>query len=116
MLRHAIRPRSMSLFDFIVAGVLNENDVNEDGHVDEEVRKNAEKEYHKKKRRQRPQSAGSQRQTENEVLKCTICFTENRSHAFVPCFHFYTCQNCSSQVSQCPICRKEVIWTQRIWY
>ncbi|GAB0095661.1 hypothetical protein DMENIID0001_110660 [Sergentomyia squamirostris] len=54
----------------------------------------------------------NQAQIENENLKesklCKICLSEDASMAFVPCGHFITCETCSSTVQTCPVCRKHI--------
>ena len=118
----ARKPDSVSLCDLIVNGFLSEDDVDEHGKVCEEKRRHAENEYIKTKkikRPQRPRTANSTTHSskfENVELKCTICFTNNRSHIFIPCFHFYSCRECAMLMNRCPICRKEIEYVQRVWY
>ena len=114
-------PRQYSVCDFILHGVISENDVLEDGKISEEVRKEAERlmELQKPTIHTRPQSAPLKRtkpRKEDVDLKCTICFAKPRSHIFIPCFHFHTCQSCALRVRNCPVCRSRIDVIQRVWY
>ena len=42
------------------------------------------------------------------VKECLICTTEERAILFEPCLHFCTCLNCSTQITQCCVCRKTI--------
>ena len=51
-----------------------------------------------------------------EEEKCVICFEENPSYLFEPCFHLCCCEKCSSKLENCPLCGKElllVVWFPR---
>ena len=36
--------------------------------------------------------------------ECVVCMVNMKSKVFVPCGHFYTCGECTSLLSKCPIC------------
>eukprot|EP01065_Artemidia_motanka_P001577 TRINITY_DN10720_c0_g1_i1.p1 TRINITY_DN10720_c0_g1~~TRINITY_DN10720_c0_g1_i1.p1 ORF type:complete len:370 (+),score=44.08 TRINITY_DN10720_c0_g1_i1:56-1111(+) len=40
--------------------------------------------------------------------QCVICFEARRHYAFIPCGHWCCCSSCAKQMSDCPMCRKEV--------
>lgn len=45
----------------------------------------------------------------HEDKKCVICFSlTERNHALFPCGHTQFCEQCITQFSNCPICRKDV--------
>lgn len=46
---------------------------------------------------------------------CCICYTNEKDHAVVPCFHMCVCVGCSKRIHQCPICRGPVDRIQRIF-
>ena len=37
--------------------------------------------------------------------ECVVCMCGPKTTVFVPCGHFYTCHDCSRQLTTCPICR-----------
>ena len=55
----------------------------------------------------------------NDPLKCSICYARKRTHAFVPCFHLHACEPCATRIVAhmplCPLCRRVVERTQRVW-
>lgn len=57
--------------------------------------------------------------TTNDPLKCSICYARKRTHAFVPCFHLHACEPCANRIVAhmplCPLCRRVVERTQRVW-
>ena len=68
--------------------------------------------------------AEAQKETENMVLKkekkneeniCVICMTIDREGVFVECGHMVCCMACSKTVKICPICRKNIIKTIKIF-
>lgn len=52
---------------------------------------------------------------ESTVL-CCICLTENRSLCFKPCYHVATCRDCGEDIAECPLCRKEIVSKDIIYY
>lgn len=50
----------------------------------------------------------SQIYTDDNVEDCIICMEEPKSTIFAPCGHFYSCQDCSKRIKQCPICRSHI--------
>lgn len=46
---------------------------------------------------------------------CCICLHRKKTHAFAPCFHMCTCEQCSLRLISCPICRTQVISRHRIY-
>jgi len=43
--------------------------------------------------------------TDEESNECIICMDIEKQIVFDPCGHLYSCINCSSKISKCPICR-----------
>lgn len=47
---------------------------------------------------------------ENEQLKdCAVCMCNPKESVFMPCGHYYCCQECSNRLKKCPICRQTVM-------
>ena len=46
---------------------------------------------------------------------CVVCWTEQRTHAIVPCFHMCSCVRCGTRLDSCPICRLAKLDLQRIY-
>lgn len=46
---------------------------------------------------------------------CCICLQRKKTHAFAPCYHMCTCEQCCSRLNSCPICRTVVISRHRIY-
>jgi len=51
----------------------------------------------------------------NEDDKCIICFVSTANTALIECGHMSYCENCSKLLKECPICRKVVVRTVRIF-
>jgi len=49
-------------------------------------------------------------------FECKVCVSNSRSHLFGPCKHFVCCENCSSRVTHCPLCRSLIITKERIYF
>lgn len=41
-------------------------------------------------------------------MDCIICLSHKKKVLFWPCNHLCVCENCFSQITKCPICRKKV--------
>ena len=48
--------------------------------------------------------------------KCETCLTFEKTIVFTPCKHIYCCEVCSEKLSNCPICRTEIIEKIKIYY
>ncbi|EFA77300.1 RING zinc finger-containing protein [Heterostelium album PN500] len=46
--------------------------------------------------------------TLSKARVCVICSEQAREICFLPCSHFVTCLNCSTIITKCPICRKDI--------
>ena len=42
---------------------------------------------------------------DENIKECNICMYNDKSIVFGPCGHYYCCNDCSSKVLLCPICR-----------
>ncbi|CAF1255355.1 unnamed protein product [Rotaria magnacalcarata] len=51
----------------------------------------------------------------NKNPTCSVCLDKPPDMVFIPCGHVTTCETCSSIVSDCPICRKNITNKQRIY-
>jgi hypothetical protein len=40
---------------------------------------------------------------------CIICMDNKKSIVFLPCTHMHTCQECSNQLDNCPVCRGNIL-------
>ncbi|KAL0100554.1 hypothetical protein PUN28_019701 [Cardiocondyla obscurior] len=51
-------------------------------------------------------ATNNQSKSNNSSDTCTVCFTDERTHAFVPCGHLACCLSCieSLKNNRCPIC------------
>ncbi len=49
---------------------------------------------------------------DTDTSDCVVCMCAAKTTVFVPCGHFYTCHECSSRLTSCPICRTDI--THRI--
>lgn len=43
--------------------------------------------------------------------ECIICMDNEKNTVFSPCGHYMTCHECSTQFTQCPICRAKISHT-----
>ncbi|KAI8741798.1 E3 ubiquitin-protein ligase mib1 [Biomphalaria glabrata] len=43
-----------------------------------------------------------------EERQCKICMEAEARMTFVPCGHLVSCEDCSSQLKQCPMCRSDI--------
>jgi len=50
-----------------------------------------------------------------ESRTCQVCMDAEVSTAFCPCGHVVCCYNCSVLCKDCPICRKQITYTQRVF-
>lgn len=52
--------------------------------------------------------------TSNKI--CVICFENNYNTVFTPCGHVASCFECATKLHKCPICKKKVKKTLRIYF
>ena len=125
------RPVDVSVCELMVAGLICEADVKEDGTVNEHLRTIAEREYKEikssrpihQRRDRRPQTTSVRARIFNtknhkklhNIPLCCICLELEREVALLPCFHFCICRSCANKIEKCPICRSEVADNCRIW-
>ena len=43
-----------------------------------------------------------------EARLCKICMEDEICYAFIPCGHQISCENCVTELKNCPICRKKI--------
>lgn len=48
-------------------------------------------------------------------LKCCVCFDKSKNILFSPCMHICSCEICSTNLFNCPICRKRIRQKQKIF-
>lgn len=53
--------------------------------------------------------------SDDSLLICVICMVNQRSVLFMPCCHFSTCMICSKKITECPICRKFIKNTVKLF-
>lgn len=46
---------------------------------------------------------------EDENLPCVVCLARNTQVMLLPCQHFKLCRMCSVPLTQCPICRQQIL-------
>lgn len=44
--------------------------------------------------------------------ECCVCMDAEANIVFIPCGHLCACQECSKEISFCPMCRKGITMTQ----
>lgn len=54
--------------------------------------------------------------TNNDVLLCKICYDQQLSMVFLPCGHSMCCPSCTTALSECPLCRKNIDATVRVYF
>lgn len=47
---------------------------------------------------------------------CQVCMDEEVSTAFCPCGHVVCCAECSAMCRECPICRSQITYAQRVFF
>ena len=57
----------------------------------------------------------SQQNIKNEENICIICMSNDIEGAFDECGHMICCMSCSQNLKICPICRKNIIKTIKIY-
>ncbi|KAH7637641.1 hypothetical protein HUG17_8745 [Dermatophagoides farinae] len=51
----------------------------------------------------------------NDRSLCSICLDRERQIVFFPCCHLTSCSQCSTQIDDCPICRKNIDGHLRVY-
>ncbi len=46
--------------------------------------------------------------TDTDDNSCAVCMTQMPTITFSPCGHVITCEECSTQVQICPMCRQKI--------
>ena len=46
---------------------------------------------------------------DDDEKECIICMDKEKNSVLSPCGHFMTCDLCSRQLTQCPICRSSIV-------
>uniref|UniRef100_A0AC34GR17 RING-type domain-containing protein n=1 Tax=Panagrolaimus sp. ES5 TaxID=591445 RepID=A0AC34GR17_9BILA len=54
-------------------------------------------------------------ESSNGSSTCLLCCSQPKEYAFMPCFHLIACKECAEKCSECPICRKTVNSTLKIF-
>ena len=50
-----------------------------------------------------------------KLFECKICMDKQNEVMLIPCGHCF-CSNCSTNMSNCPICRSNIINTNQIYF
>lgn len=45
---------------------------------------------------------------DDSTNECAVCLAADKEVVFIPCGHYYTCNDCSGQLKTCPICRATI--------
>jgi hypothetical protein len=48
--------------------------------------------------------------------ECVICKDHHRSIVFVPCGHLCSCESCSQNLTECPVCRAAFATKCKIYF
>uniref|UniRef100_A0A8C3P4U2 E3 ubiquitin-protein ligase XIAP n=1 Tax=Cyanoderma ruficeps TaxID=181631 RepID=A0A8C3P4U2_9PASS len=54
------------------------------------------------------------RRLQEEKL-CKICMAKDVSVVFIPCGHLVACKECAQLLSECPLCRRDIVKIQEIF-
>lgn len=52
----------------------------------------------------------------SDELVCQICMDKELSTVFSPCGHIYCCDECAAKLTFCPLCKKWILFNQRIQF
>ena len=52
----------------------------------------------------------------SDITLCIICYKKTKNIVYHNCNHLVCCEDCANKVDICPICRKEIVKTQKIYY
>uniref|UniRef100_A0A7S3D9I8 RING-type domain-containing protein n=2 Tax=Palpitomonas bilix TaxID=652834 RepID=A0A7S3D9I8_9EUKA len=69
----------------------------------------------KKIRQARERQVRREREEAETEKQCKICYTNDTSHALLPCGHFCVCEECLPHLRQCPICNGDFVDSNRIY-
>ena len=53
-------------------------------------------------------------ETVNSLL-CKVCYDDTIGELFLPCRHLMCCIECSKKLSNCPLCRKVIVGTIKVY-
>lgn len=56
------------------------------------------------------------KESESNPLICKVCLDNDVGVVFLPCGHLVVCIQCASGLSNCPICRKEILGNARTYF
>jgi Zinc finger, C3HC4 type (RING finger)/Ubiquitin family len=59
---------------------------------------------------------GFRRSNDNTVSECVVCLERRSSHVLIPCGHLCLCGSCVTSVTRCPICRKFIRRSLRVYF
>ena len=48
--------------------------------------------------------------------ECVVCMDKPLEMVFVPCGHICVCEECSAQITRCPICRSRTQMAVKVYY
>jgi baculoviral IAP repeat-containing protein 7/8 len=51
----------------------------------------------------------------NTEKNCVICYSQEKKIIFLPCGHYVACEQCSSKITNCPMCRKDIFNYQIVY-
>ena len=84
----------------------NEAELRKEGEPMSQMNKfKAQKAWENKDKQKAPKQTPTPKEEEST---CSICLDKPNNCAFAPCGHQSTCEDCSSKVKECPICRVTV--------
>ena len=49
-----------------------------------------------------------EKEEDNNNIKCVICLENDKCMLLMPCKHVCCCEQCSKDINQCPLCRKNI--------
>ena len=54
-------------------------------------------------------------ESEPTAKSCKVCLTSDMEILFFPCLHLMCCQQCSSRITSCPLCRRHIFSSLKIF-
>lgn len=107
-----------NLWELVANGLINENDVTDNGKILPTLdiiklipkikKKNNDKKIHINRE-------PIYKIDDKPKNVCVICLSRERRYATTPCAHLCLCELCCNKIDKCPICRKKNIGLMRIY-
>jgi hypothetical protein len=50
------------------------------------------------------------------AMECVVCMAKTKQILFEPCMHIVCCPGCATQVTECPICRRAIKSSKKVFF